>query len=316
MGAEPVEQTGNAMTSPMSTTTSQAGGRPLRILLATDGSPSARSAEAWAAALRPAGEREVDVVAVAHEQSSWSWNAQTYRPQVRDAVAGLRESEVNQAQRVANAVAERLQADPDVVTRTWARSGDAVGQILALVAETAPDIVAIGHRGRSHLAELVLGSVARSIVEESPCAVLVARDPPAGAPAPGQAVLLVDSTPASARLAATVAELGILRGAEVLLLHVVNAPDAAPAFDRETALDALERVGVGVNALVEVLREAGAAATLQTAIGDPVDVAAAALAAGPAELLIVSKGTGHRAGSIEHRLLHEVRRSVLAVPVV
>ncbi len=305
---EPAQLAGMSMTEPTRT-------RPLRILLATDDSPSARNAEAWAVALRPDGERVIDVVTVAHE-AAWSWQTQTYRPQVRDAVEGLREAELNEAQRVANLVGERLQADARVTTRTWGRAGEAAEAILAMTEDTDPDVVAVGHRGRSALAELVLGSVARSVVRDAPCTVLVAWEAPVGPSAPTRAVLLADHTPATAHVVAAVARLGILRGAEVLLLATLSAPDAAPALAAETAVDALERHGATIEALAAQLREAGVVASTRVEIGDPVAAAAAALDPTASDLLIVPRGTPCRPGSVADRVIHEVRHSVLAVPAV
>ena len=57
------------------------------------------------------------------------------------------------------------------------REGDPADQIVAAARDGAADLVVMGTRGRTGLARLVLGSVARNVATHAPCSVLVVRDP-------------------------------------------------------------------------------------------------------------------------------------------
>ena len=56
------------------------------------------------------------------------------------------------------------------------REGDAATEILAAAAAMKADIIVMGTHGRTGLARLVLGSVARNVLQHATCSVLVARD--------------------------------------------------------------------------------------------------------------------------------------------
>jgi nucleotide-binding universal stress UspA family protein len=55
------------------------------------------------------------------------------------------------------------------------RVGDAATEIVASAREHAIDLIVVGHRGHNRLVQMVLGSVARKVLESAPCPVLVAR---------------------------------------------------------------------------------------------------------------------------------------------
>lgn len=124
------------------------GSRPMRVLLAADGSEAASIAEAWLLRLRWARPPRVDILCVARPRRLAAGLAlQTYRDAVRAAVADLRQADLLLALRTANAVGERLQS-ARLLTRTWARQGDPASEIGAMVRASAPDLVIIGAGGR------------------------------------------------------------------------------------------------------------------------------------------------------------------------
>jgi nucleotide-binding universal stress UspA family protein len=71
----------------------------------------------------------------------------------------------------AKAAVERLAAENGDLA-TLLRAGDPATEILRAVAETAPQMVAMGTHGRSGIAHLLLGSVAEKVVRQSPVPVL------------------------------------------------------------------------------------------------------------------------------------------------
>jgi nucleotide-binding universal stress UspA family protein len=123
----------------------------VRVLLVTDASAAAGVAEAWIGRLRWAIPPRVDILCVARPRRLASGIAlQTYRSAVRNAVADLRQSDLLQALRIANATGERLQAKR-LLTGAWARLGDPVSEIGAMVRAEALDLVVLGSDGRRGL---------------------------------------------------------------------------------------------------------------------------------------------------------------------
>lgn len=79
-----------------------------------------------------------------------------------------------EAERVASEAADRLRAagrdaDPTV------GSGDAAAEIIAFAEHRQAELVVLGSRGRSAIAEIILGSVARNVLAGSKASVLVLR---------------------------------------------------------------------------------------------------------------------------------------------
>jgi nucleotide-binding universal stress UspA family protein len=63
------------------------------------------------------------------------------------------------------------------------RDGDAATEILAAATASRADLIVMGTRGRTGLTRLILGSVARNVLQHAKCSVLVVREgPPESAP--------------------------------------------------------------------------------------------------------------------------------------
>jgi nucleotide-binding universal stress UspA family protein len=75
------------------------------------------------------------------------------------------------------------------------REGDVAAEILHSAADFGADLIALGTRGRSDLERLVLGSVARNVLQHARWSVLLVPEPAAGT----QASTVQGSGPASAR---------------------------------------------------------------------------------------------------------------------
>ncbi|HEX6128284.1 MAG TPA: universal stress protein [Candidatus Limnocylindria bacterium] len=64
-----------------------------------------------------------------------------------------------------------------LLTADEVRAGDPAEVLIDVAGHEAADILVVGPRGRSRVADLLLGSVARKVVRHAPCSVLVVRDP-------------------------------------------------------------------------------------------------------------------------------------------
>lgn len=191
----------------------------MRVLLSTDDSTGARTAEGWVTRTHWSQPPLVDVVCVAGRGTPrFGWSLQTYREPVRLAVDGLRENEGLAAQRLANEVGVRLQR-AGLTVRTWARQGDTHRELLAMVAAEGPDLIVVGPRGRSALASALLGSLTANLAEDSPVPVLVAKRPVSpDRPLPDHLVLVVDGSSQPDQAIKWLRQIGWLTDTRVTLL--------------------------------------------------------------------------------------------------
>jgi nucleotide-binding universal stress UspA family protein len=155
--------------------------RPIaqRAVLAWDGSEGAEAAarivESWPA-FRSIPVRVVTVLASAAPwwAASSDPGAPTMIPAILDAIDAERDE--RRAQNVA--MTERLRA-AGLAAEGVVRDGDPAGQLIDAATADLADLIVMGTHGRSGLARLALGSVARNVVTHAPCTVLVVRAPAA-----------------------------------------------------------------------------------------------------------------------------------------
>jgi nucleotide-binding universal stress UspA family protein len=145
-----------------------------RVLVATDGSPSANAIPEW---LRDAGIlRDVPADAVA----VWIPEAPAFELMVRlytlgdERLAAMRRELREQSRAAAEAMAERLTAI-GIPTTPLVRGGDPAHEILAAATEQGSDLIVAGSRGLEGLERLLLGSVARNVLLHARSSVLIAR---------------------------------------------------------------------------------------------------------------------------------------------
>src|SRR3954468_11460654 len=148
-----------------------------RVIFATDGSVPSGAAEAVLSSWTIFDDLPIHVVSVADVSEPWHTGIAPgmYR-QVSEAHAKDLVDSRGEHARVAEETAERLRAvgrRAEPVTRT----GDAAAEIIAAAADLGADLVVIGSRGRTGLARVVLGSVARNGLQGSTTSVLVVREP-------------------------------------------------------------------------------------------------------------------------------------------
>jgi nucleotide-binding universal stress UspA family protein len=148
-----------------------------RIVFATDGSEASAAAEAILTTWPIFEGMPVEVVSVADVVEPWHTGiAPTMHAQVLEA----------HAKDLADAKAEHARLAEETVARLHAagreasadvRTGDAAGEIIAATEEASADLVVIGSRGRTGLARVLLGSVARNVLHGSAASVVVVHGP-------------------------------------------------------------------------------------------------------------------------------------------
>ena len=214
----------------------------MRIMLATDDSASARTAEEWVTRLRYGTPPTIDVVCVAGRgHTGMGWGLQTYRGPVRAAVEGQRQGELYAAERIANEVGERLQMS-GLAVRTWARQGDCCEELLTMAGVDRPDLVVVGPRGRSGLAAAILGSVTHGLIAQAECPVLVARPPlTTEGQLPEHVLLVVEPAHVPATAVAWLDRAGWLSGGRVTVLGLLGDRAGLPN-DEPELIDEVARI--------------------------------------------------------------------------
>lgn len=143
-----------------------------RVLLATDGSPSAETAARATMAWPLFAESSIRIVAVAPPPSRYTEIAVPREPAAHlvDQVAAI----TTLAGAHANALAKDL-SEVGRLAETDVRTGEPASEIVAAALEWPADLVVVGSRGTSIMRRLLLGSVARAVFFGVNCSVLVVR---------------------------------------------------------------------------------------------------------------------------------------------
>lgn len=291
-----------------------------KVLLATDDSEAARNAEAWVSRLRWSRPCVVDVLCVAsHGLTRLGWGMQTYRTAVRQAVEQLRQSELLASARVANEVGERLQGH-GLTIHAWARQGDPAEEILTSIDVERPDLVVLGPRGRSGLAQLLLGSVSRQIIAETTRPVLVAHRPADDEGSlPKHVLFLVDGSLAAETSIDWVAAAGWAREAKVTLLGLFGVAPGVETDEPELAAQVTGLLRGDVMSALDRLAErlGGETAEVMTEmeIGHPLEgTLRAAEQLGP-DLIVAARPSRRRGQDpFAEKVARHAPTSVLIVP--
>lgn len=150
-----------------------------RVVLAHDGSPYAMTAEGLLKSWPIFASVAVEVVSAAEQHGPWHvpTSLALYPPDQPDYFAPLREL-LQHHRELAEAAADRLRqaglrATPVVV------EGDPAHALLHAAEERQADLILLGTHGRTGLARLMLGSVARNVLHHAHVSVLIARAAPA-----------------------------------------------------------------------------------------------------------------------------------------
>ena len=157
--------------------------RLTRIVLGTDGSDYALAAEEWLKRWPIFGQTAIEVTSVAYVGAPWTSGLalSAYSGSAAEYADADRQMVVDH-EHAAEAAAQRLRS---AGLRATARvvEGDAAHELIRVAAADAADAIVIGTHGRTGLARLIMGSVARNVMLHAHCSVLIIRKPGSGAAA-------------------------------------------------------------------------------------------------------------------------------------
>lgn len=142
--------------------------RPLRDLLATDGSPDARAAAEWLARFPLASGSTVLILSVVAIPPS---------PITFPGLEELKRSLLAEGRRACDEAADILRPRWPAIEPSVA-DGDPREQILGTAETWKPDLAVLGRRGLGGLERMLLGSVSLAAARHLPCAVLIPHGPP------------------------------------------------------------------------------------------------------------------------------------------
>jgi nucleotide-binding universal stress UspA family protein len=191
--------------------------RPLRVLLATDGSPDARNAAEWLARFPLArGSRILVLSAVAIPPSPITF------PGLED----LQRSLLAEGRRGCDEAADLLRSRWPAIEVSVV-DGDPREQILRAADTWKPDLAVLGRRGLGGLERLVLGSVSLTAARHLSCSVLI----PHGSPRSVRRVVVgVDGSEPSRRAVDFVAALAVEPDVEVDVVAVAESLPVASSL--------------------------------------------------------------------------------------
>ena len=147
------------------------------IVLGHDGSESARHAEALVATWAVIAGEAVRVVCVSPLLQPWYATADAGMSPVFDGhfIQELLDEQRAESQRTADAAAARL-VEQGLKASAEVRSGAPADGLLDAIAALNAQLIVVGSRGNTGLTRLLLGSVARTVLYQAPCSVLIVRD--------------------------------------------------------------------------------------------------------------------------------------------
>jgi nucleotide-binding universal stress UspA family protein len=144
-----------------------------RVVLADDGSPTARAAASLLVSWPIFRKSEVRVVTVSEALS----RTLQIPSAAEDGLAGrVARDSTRAAEGVAQRTAEQLRA-AGLKVEVDVRKGEAAHELIEVARAWAADLIVIGTRGRTGLTRLAFGSVARNVLHHAPCSMLIAGEP-------------------------------------------------------------------------------------------------------------------------------------------
>lgn len=154
-----------------------------RLVLADDGSAFARAAERVVAEWPIFAPVAVEVVSVVPPSFAWQSGLAAVGPSAEGLEQAIR-ADMNEHQHVVEEAAQRL-ARAGHRAGTSVVEGQPAAELIRVAADRGADLIVLGTHGRTGLARLLLGSVARNVLLHASTSVLIVRATGSAQPAAG-----------------------------------------------------------------------------------------------------------------------------------
>ena len=197
--------------------------RSLRVMVATDFSPTAEAALEWAAALLEARGGTLVLVHALDLHGPLT----DFLPSPADLDEHVQGAATARLAELAASLGER-----GIAAETRLELGVASQAVVRAADELRPDLMVVGSRGLTGVAHLLLGSTAQRIVQHAPCPVLTVHPGDRDHLGEVRHVLLPTDFSHDAELAARAARdlLGATAGARITVLHAYHLPVEYTAY--------------------------------------------------------------------------------------
>jgi nucleotide-binding universal stress UspA family protein len=158
----------------------------MNILLATDGSDSAKAAAQFIQHFPFPKDSELTVLTVIDENLVVDRQASELDEETRSALQDAERSVYHEAQQLLEAEAARLR-EAGWRASTAARTGHCAGEIIKAAEALGSDLIVLGSHGLGGIKSFLMGSVSHKLLHYAPCSVLIVKHPPIAAPAAQEA---------------------------------------------------------------------------------------------------------------------------------
>jgi nucleotide-binding universal stress UspA family protein len=158
----------------------------MNILLATDGSDSAKAAAQFIQHFPFPKDSELTVLTVIDENLVVDRQASELDEETRSALQDAERSVYHEAQQLLEAEAARLR-EAGWRASTAARTGHCAGEIIKAAEALGSDLIVLGSHGLGGIKSFLMGSVSHKLLHYAPCSVLIVKHPPIAAPAAEEA---------------------------------------------------------------------------------------------------------------------------------
>lgn len=104
-------------------------------------------------------------------------NSETYfhmNKEYYEMLESVQKMEIREATSMLDDIVKKLNCE-GIITKQEVLVGDTVRTIINKVREDGYDLIVMGHRGMNPIQRIFLGSVAKRVIEYSPCSVLISR---------------------------------------------------------------------------------------------------------------------------------------------
>lgn len=148
-----------------------------KLLVPVDGSPESKKAVAQAVSLAKKYESEITLITVVEVESDVAYSelgvvVSGEYAGVRDTLIKIRTESSN---KMLDAIIKSLDCTGIPITKT-VRVGSAHPEITEEAVQGRYDLIVMGHRGLNPVKRFFMGSVAKRVIEDAPCSVLIVKE--------------------------------------------------------------------------------------------------------------------------------------------